>query len=92
MQVDRIGDPFVPRSLEGVCVHVRVRSPEGARFDVRVVILHRSSSPSASGHDSDAASAAARAVAEDMRRRQDAYGKVFDELERKRAEPPRSRP
>jgi hypothetical protein len=48
------------------------------------LIADRHGSPSAAGHDIMAASVANQAIAEDMRRRYEAYARAFDELERKR--------
>lgn len=95
MRIECIGDPFVPRWLEGVCVHVDVRDADGTRWKIRVLIADRHGSPSAAGHDISAANVANQAIAEDIRRRPEAYAKAFDELDRLRATAnlePNSRP
>jgi hypothetical protein len=46
MRIVRIGDPFVPRGLEGVCIHVRATDGTDDRGrEMRILIAERGGSP-----------------------------------------------
>ena len=86
VRILRVGDPFVPRGLEGVCVHVHVTDgPEALGWDVRVWIPDRAGSPAADPGHGEVVSVANAAVVEDMARRPALYESAFSELEAKRA-------
>jgi hypothetical protein len=80
--IDRIGDPFVPAMLDGVCIHVHVVSEPGSvGRHVRVVIESLEGRPFAYGHDEAIIEAALMAVTDDVRARPDAYREAFTRLE-----------
>ena len=93
LRIKRIGDPFVPRWLEGVSIHVVLVQP-GVRVDshVRVVIPSRGAAAIAETKTPDAEVAVRNAILEDIERRPKLYDAAFTELETRRAAGSGTRP